>query len=90
MSKSNKETFTVAEKRQMAEAYLFFGTIRSAEAHTRWKRNTIYKAINYLIDNGDYEHANDLKELIEKNKSEAPRRGGEATAQKRKGYKNNF
>ena len=81
----SKNTYYTNKVRwQMAEAYLLFGTFRSAAAHTGWSKSSIHKTVNRLVDNGEFYDTGALKELIETNKKERALRGGMATAKNKK------
>lgn len=73
---------TDLDKKMMAEAYLMWGTIRLAALHTGWSKSTVHCTIQEFIQNGEFRDTYALVELIEKNKKEAPARGGKASALK--------
>ncbi len=75
--------YTDDVRRQMAEAYLLFGTFRSAAIHTGWSEASIFRAVKSFINNGGFYDTGSLKELIETNKKERAMRGGMATAKKK-------
>lgn len=74
------------KKRDMAIAYLKFGTFRKAEYATGYSKSSIHQAVKEFIRTGGFDDGfadtGDLKNLVEKNKSERHIRGGQATKRK--------
>lgn len=71
-----------SKRREMVKSYLECGTVRKAEKITGYSKTCIHSAARYYIEHGGYEHVDELKALISKNKAERHIRGGEATKRK--------
>ena len=71
-----------SKRKEMAYAYLTFGTFRKAERETGYSKSSIHSAVQCFIKYGGFDRIDDLKTLVSKNKSERHVRGGAATKRK--------
>lgn len=76
--------YTEQDRILMAEKYLLYGTCRNVAEHTKYSKTTVHAVITKFIEEGGFSNTQALKEMVEKNKKERAKRGGDALAKKRK------
>lgn len=79
---ATKNSFTEQDRILMAEKYLIYGTCRKVAEHTKYSKTTVHAVITKFIEEGGFSNTQALKEMVEKNKKERAKRGGDALAKK--------
>lgn len=74
--------YTEQDRILMAEKYLLYGTCRKVSEHTKYSKSTVHAVITKFIEEGGFYNTHALKEMVEKNKKERAKRGGDALAKK--------